>query len=153
MKKPKQRRWLVMRKGNYALYFGCEPRKTREGYWPFNRYFQPLSARTVKELWGITLKYGGGPVELTCPCGADDVREFTQHWWWLHVNRWVVRWPREHTMHDPPYGLFHKRRRPYLRNGRWIGKEDCEVCPSCLESVLPKKYHLKPGKGPVELKL
>lgn len=56
-------------------------------------------------------------------------------------------------MHVPPYGLFHKRRRPYLRNGKWIGKEDCDVCAGCLESVLPRKYHLKPGEGPVELKL
>ena len=66
------------------------------------------------------------------------------------ARRWLVRWCREACMYDPQYEVFIGRR-PYLRHGQWIGKEDREVCPSCLESLLPKKFHLKPGGGPVEL--
>jgi hypothetical protein len=67
--------------------------------------------------------------------------------------RWLVRWPREGCMHVPPYEVF-RFRRPYFnkRAGRWVGKAEEEVCPGCLETVLPKRFHLKPGGGPVELK-
>lgn len=59
-----KRCWLVRTRYNYALYFGSEPQKTREGSWPYNRFFQFLDARTVKTLWNVSLKRGGGPVEL-----------------------------------------------------------------------------------------
>jgi hypothetical protein len=59
-----KKRWLVRTDDYYALYFGAEPQKTRDGHWPYNRFYEFLTARTVKGLWGITLKTGGGPVEL-----------------------------------------------------------------------------------------
>lgn len=67
-------------------------------------------------------------------------------------KRWLVRWPREAWTNEPCYEVF-RFHRPYFnkRAGRWVGKAECEVCPLCLETVLPKRFHLKPGGGPVEL--
>jgi hypothetical protein len=63
----KSRRWLVRFYGagsGYGLYFGTPPKETQSHLWPANRFFQYLQPRTVKEMWDITLKPGGGPVEL-----------------------------------------------------------------------------------------
>ena len=93
-----------------------------------------------------------GRCEMATPARATEgMKEPRQHWWWLARKRWLVRYPKIHHMHNPEYELFIGRR-PYLRHGRWIGKDDCSVCAGCLESLLPKEYHLEPGGGPVELK-
>lgn len=49
-------------------------------------------------------------------------------------------------------------RRPYWSKGGsgrlqqyWIGKRVCPVSSRAVEVLLPKKYHLNPGAGPVEL--
>jgi hypothetical protein len=59
-----KRRWLVRMIGSppkigYLLYFGKQPNT-----WPQNRFWQYLDPRTVREMWGIHLPPGGGPVEL-----------------------------------------------------------------------------------------
>ena len=43
-------------------------------------------------------------------------------------------------------------RRPYLsKAGKWVGKWKCMVGSRAVEALLPKKYQLEPGGGPVEL--
>jgi hypothetical protein len=70
-----------------------------------------------------------------------------------NTKKWLVRevgewgWPRE-AMY---YGVY-VGRRPYLSTGNnWVGKREHRVGPRAVEALLPKRYHLEPGGGPVEL--
>jgi len=66
-------RWLVRahEKGGmdfipYYVYFGTEPQRTKEGYWPMNRRRQMGGPRALERVFPkcYHLKPGGGPVKV-----------------------------------------------------------------------------------------
>jgi len=79
-------------------------------------------------------------------------------------KRWAVRYeafcrPHECRPEDTSYAIIVASRKPYKRNGKWIGlgyagRGDYRNIMSVweYEGFFPRRFHLPPGGGPVEIR-
>jgi hypothetical protein len=72
---------------------------------------------------------------------------------------WVIRYAPKFKWAHPSYVIATVKRKPYRRNGKWIGlgKAGLGNYPHIMERVtyeriFAKQYHLPPGGGPVEIR-
>ena len=66
----------------------------------------------------------------------------------MATRRWLVRQMMGHVQ----YWVVADLMPPILKDGIWLFSRGIGVPSQAVEALLPARYHLEPGGGPVELK-